>query len=53
MPVARNGVLKHVHARLSQSNPTFILDTPSGLRTVLRKKPATVKVGDGFQQSAG
>lgn len=28
-----------------QSNPTFLLDTPSGTRLVLRKKPGIVKVG--------
>lgn len=30
-----------------QSNPTFLLDTPSGTRLVLRKKPGIVKVGHG------
>jgi aminoglycoside phosphotransferase (APT) family kinase protein len=29
-----------------QSNPTFLVHTPSGRRLVLRKKPGIVKVGE-------
>lgn len=32
-----------------QSNPTFRLQTPSGRRLVLRKKPGIVKVGSCMQ----
>jgi len=39
------GLLEAKKLEGGQSNPTFLLDTPSGRRLVLRKKPGIVKVG--------